>query len=508
MVVFATGQQGFFVQLDPNSPGCSSSMGTQYSGIFVEAEAGVQWPGIANMLEITTATVANVDGQIRLENAAWKVVGDRHGLPATQTTVDQVVGGGANSPYEATLVHLEDLEVTNRSPQPGAGDTDTPNHEFIVDSQLRIDDFAGYTFDPVPPVGSRFESLRGVVAWRNSLIKLGPRTGIDVTAEMNTPAPLDTGNGGQDGGSGGQDGGSGGQDGGNGGHDTGNNTQDSNCDPDCFARECGPDPVCGISCGTCTQGVCTASGACHVEQGGDPPSIIAITTDITTLHPGESVTFRVQVTDADGDLTGGKLLTPTGVTYAQFQASTTSPDVWAVDVSWSELNFVEEITFPAGGTSRDFTVEFEDAAGNIAVDTTSLGLECSASSEGACSDGACVALDTVQNCTACGNDCETQFNNLISRVQNCADCYNIECAPLTDGGPDQCGIGVQPSASKALCNDVCDQANCAVGLGYYTDGTDTAPAQVSCGQLPSDTVTDDNNKTWDYTGQMLCVCTL
>lgn len=36
------------------------------------------------------------------------------------------------------------------------------------------------------------------------------------------------------------------------------------CTPDCSGRECGPDPACGRSCGTCTSGSCVA-GACRSD---------------------------------------------------------------------------------------------------------------------------------------------------------------------------------------------------------------------------------------------------
>jgi len=47
------------------------------------------------------------------------------------------------------------------------------------------------------------------------------------------------------------------------------------CIPDCTGRECGPDPVCGMSCGSCDAGwYCTPEGQCiydgHREGAGDP----------------------------------------------------------------------------------------------------------------------------------------------------------------------------------------------------------------------------------------------
>jgi len=39
------------------------------------------------------------------------------------------------------------------------------------------------------------------------------------------------------------------------------------CIPDCSGRSCGPDPVCGESCGSCAAGTCV-NGTCQVSDGG------------------------------------------------------------------------------------------------------------------------------------------------------------------------------------------------------------------------------------------------
>lgn len=41
---------------------------------------------------------------------------------------------------------------------------------------------------------------------------------------------------------------------------------DDTCEPSCGARVCGPDPVCGASCGECA-GTCTAAGQCEIPAG-------------------------------------------------------------------------------------------------------------------------------------------------------------------------------------------------------------------------------------------------
>lgn len=45
---------------------------------------------------------------------------------------------------------------------------------------------------------------------------------------------------------------------------------DSECDPECDGRECGPDPECGQSCGDCVVGVCTEDGQCSVSHDPTP----------------------------------------------------------------------------------------------------------------------------------------------------------------------------------------------------------------------------------------------
>ncbi len=45
--------------------------------------------------------------------------------------------------------------------------------------------------------------------------------------------------------------------------DTGAGQCTTNCTPNCTGRECGPDPVCGLSCGTCSVGFECISGQCR-----------------------------------------------------------------------------------------------------------------------------------------------------------------------------------------------------------------------------------------------------
>ncbi len=63
---------------------------------------------------------------------------------------------------------------------------------------------------------------------------------------------------------------------GNGACDTGENysscPQDCECEPDCSGLDCGPDPVCGESCGTCPSSEGCVDGACAAMTWTDPAS--------------------------------------------------------------------------------------------------------------------------------------------------------------------------------------------------------------------------------------------
>lgn len=50
------------------------------------------------------------------------------------------------------------------------------------------------------------------------------------------------------------------------------------CTPDCSGRVCGPDPVCGSSCGTC-DGVCDSAGQCQAPAAGGLEVVLTWNTD-------------------------------------------------------------------------------------------------------------------------------------------------------------------------------------------------------------------------------------
>jgi len=70
-----------------------------------------------------------------------------------------------------------------------------------------------------------------------------------------------------------------------GGSGPGDDTSGGACQPDCSGRECGPDPVCEESCGTCAAGEDCQGGQCATEGPDD-----------TWIDPSSGLTWQVKPT--------------------------------------------------------------------------------------------------------------------------------------------------------------------------------------------------------------------
>ena len=177
----------------------------------------------------------------------------------------------------------------------------------------------------------------------------------------------------------------------------------SACVPTCGTRECGPDPTCGIACGTCGGGeTCNSSGSC-VSTGPRGPTIITLNTNSADITQGESVVFSAVVTDPDGidDVIGGTLLDATsGLSYGSF-ATAASEGAYSLTLRWEDLQRLSAINFTAP-ISRVFRAEFFDSTGNRTTRDVTLTLTCDGI--GAC-NGVCTSLTTISNCGSCGNFC-------------------------------------------------------------------------------------------------------
>lgn len=168
--------------------------GPNFSGVWVftgdatapaEQLAGLQ-PG--QLVEMT-GTTNDFHGQRQLVLIdAVTIVGNAAPVVPLPVAPGEIATGGARADaLEASLVEIEDVDVTNPAPPPGEGDRD-PTHEFEVTGTLRVDDFL-YLIDPPPVADERFRRITGVLRFSNNLHKIEPRNAADVDRPNAPPPP-------------------------------------------------------------------------------------------------------------------------------------------------------------------------------------------------------------------------------------------------------------------------------------------------------------------------------
>jgi len=287
------------------------------------------------------------------------------------------------------------------------------------------------------------------------------------------------------------------------------------CVPACGGRECGPDPTCGDSCGTCDTGErCSDAGRCELD-GDRGPRILRFNTDVFDISEGETVTFSAVVTDPDGidDVIGGTLDDPaTGRSYGAFSTAA-GEGSYALTLTWGQIHRVRTIDFTED-TSRSFEAVFFDVSGSDATARIELTLTCDG--DFAC-DGACTPAGTTSDCLACddvcpelglcgaagctcGPDegvCDGTCTDLTTTT-DCGDCGNV-CATggaCVDGA---CTCGPDEGVCDGICTDLTTTTDCgtcgeACPLGAAcVDGGCACPAgEVVCGGVCTDITTTDN----------------
>ena len=183
------------------------------------------------------------------------------------------------------------------------------------------------------------------------------------------------------------------------------------------------------------------------------PVFLSLGTNVTSLTEGESITFTAVLTDPDGvsDVIGGSLISESGATYGAFSTSGQEGS-YSLSVSWGDIHQVNEITFN-GSDDRLFKAQFFDQAGNEAVKTINIELECDEQS--AC-DGACTDLTTdLDHCGECNNECDV--------------CDSSTCARM------------ESSVAIVSCDTICQQAGatCAAGLcGDFSSTLETGACEI------------------------------
>lgn len=174
--------QGYFIQIAPGDDGYNGS--ADNSGVFVFATPPSKLV-VGSRVDLNPTQVTNFHGEIELSGGTAVVKNpDAPELPGPApvlVTPDQIATGGAKATaLEGVLVQVQSVSVTDPAPAPAGGDT-APTNEFAVTGGLRIDDFGSsplpYT---MPGLDDAFNSITGVLAFRNANTKVGPRSAADV----------------------------------------------------------------------------------------------------------------------------------------------------------------------------------------------------------------------------------------------------------------------------------------------------------------------------------------
>jgi hypothetical protein len=179
LVVTAVASNGFWSQVDPTSAGFD---GIDHACIFSFVGAGAK-PAVGDQVNVTSANAQKFFDQVQLSGAVFTVVSS--GVAVTPTVLDgnaavtAAAAAGASAALEGCLVDVRNVVVTNASPEPGASDSSSPLNEFEVASSVRIDD-ALFLISPQPQQDETMLGIKGVLSWRNSLLKLLPRSADDV----------------------------------------------------------------------------------------------------------------------------------------------------------------------------------------------------------------------------------------------------------------------------------------------------------------------------------------
>ncbi len=140
---------------------------------------------------------------------------------------------------------------------------------------------------------------------------------------------------------------------------------------------------------------------------GNPPWFVLLSAHpISPGFPGE---FSVLIQDNDGpaDVVGGEVRDVAGRLIGALSVGPPH-DAWraslSIPLSWEAIAALAPINFAPPRGSYDVLATVWDRAGTRATMPFALPLRCLPPSLGAC-DSVCVALDTDQNCGACGHRC-------------------------------------------------------------------------------------------------------
>lgn len=459
LVVTGATTNGFFAQISPTGPACGP-MGARHSGVFIFTDAGPK-PAPGEVISVSGVAALFFD-QLQITAPSWSATGRAQISPVPLTTFDI----SARSPFEGVLVALTDVTITDAQPPPGSGDRE-PQNEYALNNGLRLDDFLGYAPAPLA-AGQNLSRLVGILAWRNGHLKIAPRN----------PADLDI----------------------------------AACTPDCSGLACGLDPVCGQSCGTCTEGTCNA-GRCEDTPGMGAPQIIRLELSAESLGPEQPV--RVTLTAAHS----GSLSQLVGATlsdeFGNYGALTQqSGGIFERTLTWQEAHQRRALNFGAQGAVRTLTARLSDNAGQEVTRTIALNIRCDGG-ESAC-DGQCLDLSqNPDNCGACGQSCADwvdttgawhDTDSLSCQAGVCSAVLGFEvresCARLCRNAGGECSTRTWSRAYHPRDGFLSFDPVTAAAVATYHDGSFYDIASGDCGWTPPQTLVGQLRH-----GQTNCACT-
>jgi hypothetical protein len=142
------------------------------------------------------------------------------------------------------------------------------------------------------------------------------------------------------------------------------------------------------------------------EGSGHAPVILDLSSNVSTLSLGDSVSITAVVTHPDGidQVVGGKLADPNGGTYGAFGVSTEA-GAWTLTLAWNDMVRVKPLAdADSGSENRAFVATFYDQAGHTTVGELDIPIHCF-QKFGICG-GQCAPLTRPEHCGSCANVCK------------------------------------------------------------------------------------------------------
>lgn len=179
LIVTAVAPNGYFAQIAPGDPAYDTTLGPNYSGIFVFTSAAGLKPARGDRIDLD-ATPSVFFGQTQLGNGTFTVRSSGNNLPPPVSVMPAEVatGGARAAQLEGVFVEVLNVTVTDIAPAPDASET-APTYEFVVNTSLRINDLM-FRLDPFPVLNQPIGFIRGILRFGNNNSKLEPRDSADV----------------------------------------------------------------------------------------------------------------------------------------------------------------------------------------------------------------------------------------------------------------------------------------------------------------------------------------